>query len=359
MLAVEVAGARINSHQQPITTYRLQTRRGGRAGQGVAVEGATLEQNRNHILRTNRLNRTLDLVDVLTVISVEVAVVVAEVSPLQFSHSKLGSEAECSLSNVVLRDETLERIASDDEAHLVRSVDPSRVAALSKAVRDGSADDGVDKDQVAVDIEPSSAKGLLVDTEGEATITLELVPGDAVLTELEATSGEIEEVFLNVSIVADVFNGICTEHDLEELAILAGERLCKHLLAKEGSNAIEGLEVEGGIRENGCELRVDLLHVPGQVLREGTGRIDHILHTRLNKELVADVSVDDLEDRLLKGNLSLEVRSLEGCTSLLDADARASTTKGLKVELILRRSDLIRGGTNSAEGEVIHERGSG
>ena len=337
----------------------LQTRRGGRAGQRLTVKRATLEQHGNHILRTDRLDRALDLVDVLTEIPVEVAVVVAEVSPLQFTHRELRGKAEGSLTDIVFGDETLERLASDDEAHLVRSGHPSRIAALSKPVRDGGADDGVDKDEVAGAIEASSAEGLLVDTEGETTIALELITADALLAQLEAASGEIQEVFLDIGIVADVFDGIGSKKNLEELAILGGERLRKHLLAKEGSNAIEGLEVEGAVRKNLRELRVDLLHIAREVLGERTGGIDNILNARLDQELIANISVDDLEDGLLKRNLRLEIGTLEGGTSLLDADARASTTKGLKAELILGRANLVSRSTNTAEGEVGDEVRSG
>jgi len=142
---------------------------------------------------------------------------------------------------------------------------------------------------------------------------------------------------------------------LEELAILGGERLCKHLLAKEGSNAIEGLEVEGAVRKNLCELRVDLLHVTSQVLTKGAGAVDNILDARLDQELITDISVDKLEDGLLKGDLRLEVGTLEGRASLLYADARASTAQGLELELILGRSDEVRGGTDAAKGGVIDE----
>ena len=350
-----MAGASINLHQPPITTYWLQTSRGGRARQGLTIKRATLEQHGNHILRTDRLDRTLDLVDVLTEISVEIAIVVAEVSPLKLTHRELRGEAEGSLTDIVFGDETLERLASDDEAQLVRSGHPSRIAALSKPVRDGGADDGVDKDEVAGAIETSSAEGLLVDTEGKATIALELVTADALLTELEATCGEIEEVFLDIGIVTDVFDGIRAEHDLEELAILGGERLRKHLLAKEGSDAIEGLEVERAVRQNLRELGVDLLHIAREVLGERTGGVDNILHTRLDQELITDISVDDLEDGLLKGDLGLEVGTLEGGTSLLDADARASPTKGLQAELVFGRANLIGGSTNAAKRQVRDE----
>lgn len=55
----------------------------------------------------------------LTEVTIEVAIVVAEVSPLKFTHSELGSEAERTLTNIALRDQTLEGIASDDETNLV------------------------------------------------------------------------------------------------------------------------------------------------------------------------------------------------------------------------------------------------
>jgi len=173
----------------PITTYLLQTRRRGRARKRIAVKWATLEQHGNHILRADRLDRTLDLVDVLTEISVEIAVVVAEVSPLQLTHRELRGEAEGSLTDILLWHQTLEGLASDDEADLVRSVDPCRVAALGEAVGDCRAGDRIHQNEIAVAVETSSAEGLLVDTEGKTTITLELISSDAVLAELEATSG--------------------------------------------------------------------------------------------------------------------------------------------------------------------------
>jgi len=296
---------------------------------------------------------------VLTEVTIEVTIVVAEVSPLQFAHRKLRGKAESSLTDIVLGDETLERLTSDNEAHLVRSGNPSRIAALSKSVRDGGADDGVDKDEVARAIKASSAEGLLVDTEGETTIALELITADALLAQLEAASGEIQEVFLDIGIVTDVLDGICAQEDLEELAILGGERLRKHLLAKEGSNAIEGLEVQRAVRKNLRELGVDLLHIAREVLGERTGGIDNILNARLDQELITDISVDDLEDGLLKGDLRLKVGTLEGGTGLLNADARASTTEGLERELVLGRTNLISRSTNAAKRQVGDEVRSG
>jgi len=296
---------------------------------------------------------------VLSEVTIEVTIVVAEVSPLQFTHRELRGKAEGSLADIVLRNQTLEGITSDDEANLVRSGHPSRIAALSKPVRDGGADNGVDKDEVAGAIEASSTKGLLVDTEGKAAITLELITTDALLAELEAASGQIQEVFLNVSIITDVFDSVRSEQDLEELAILGGERLCKHLLAKEGSNAIEGLEVERAVRKNLRKLSVDLLHIASDVLSERTSSIDNILNARLDQELITDISVDDLEDGLLKGDLCLKVGTLEGGASLLDADARASTTKGLERELVLGRTNLVSRCTNAAKRKVGDEVRSG
>lgn len=227
---------------------------------------------------------------------------------------------------------------------------------MCKAVRDGRANDWVDKDQVAVGIETSSAEGLLVDTECKATIALELIAGDAVLAELEATSGEIQKILFNVRIVADVFDCVCTEHDLEEVAFLRSKRLCKHFFTEEGSDAVQGLEVQRAVRKNLSELGVDLLHITCEVLVERAGGVDNILNARLDQVLITNISVDDLEDGLLKRDLGLEIRTLECCTSLLDANARASTTKGLKCKLILSATDNVRGCANSAKGGVVNKR---
>lgn len=354
-----VAGQPIKANLPPVLSYLLQTSRASRAGERVAVERAALVQHGNHILRTDRLDRTLDLVDVLTEVAIQVAVVVAEVSPLQFTHRELRGEAECSFTDILLGNETLEALASDDEADLVGSLDPSRVAALGKPVRDSGADDGVDQNEIAILVEASSAEGLLVDTERKATIALELITSDAVLAQLEAASGEIEEILFHIGIVADVLDGIGSKHDLEELAVLGRERLGKHFLAEESTDTIQRLEVQRPVRKNLCELRVDLLHVASQVLTEALGAVHDILNARLDQELITDISVDDLEDGLLKGDLRLQIRTLEGGTSLLDADARASPTEGLQLELILGRADLIGSSTNTAEGGVIHEGRSG
>jgi len=351
-----VADASFILHQPPITSYLLQASRTGRARKRRTIKWATLVKHRDYVLRTQRLDSALDLVDVLTEISVEIAIVVAEVSPLQFAHSKLWSEAERTLTDVLLWNETLESLASDHETNLVVSSNPCWVTALSKAVRDGGANDRVDQDKVAVAVKTRGAQRLLVDTKSETAIPLELVATDAVLTQLERTSGQIEEILFDICVVADVFDGVSTEHDLEELTLFGGKRLRKHLFTKEGSDAIERLEVQSRVRKNLGELGVDLLHITSEVGGEGLGRVDHILHTRLNEILIADVSVDDLKDALLKADLSLKIAALESSASLLDADTRASTAKGLQAELVFGRTHLIRSSTDAAKRSVIHER---
>lgn len=346
-------------HPSPIPTYLLQTRSRGRAGERIAVKRATLVDDGAHILRANRLNRTADLINMLAVVTIEVAIVVAEVSPLKFTHGELRSELEGSLTNILLRNETLEGFTSDDEHNFVWSRYPSWVAALSEAIRNSGADDRIDENEVARTIEASRTKRLLVDAEGETTITHELITTDALITELEATSGEIQEVFFDISIVTEVFDLISRSENLEELTIFAGERLRKHLFAEEGSEAIEGLEVHRRIGKDGGELGVDLLHITSEVSRERLGAVHHILDARLDQVLIADVSIDELKDRLFERNLSLEVRTLEGRASLLDANARTSTTEGLELELILSRSNLVGSSTNTAESGVIHEGRSG
>lgn len=295
----------------------------------------------------------------LTEVAIQVAIVVAEVGPLKLTHSELGGELEGSLANILLGDEALESLASDDECHFIRGRHPSRVAALGESVRDGSRNDGVNKDQVAGTIEPGRTERLLVDAEGKPAIAHELITADGLLTKFEAASGQVEQVFLDISIVAQVLNLVGGSEDLEELAIFRRERLCKHLFAEEGSNAIEGLEVERSVGEDGRKLRVDLLHVASQILRERLGAVDHILDSGLDQILVADVSVDKLEDRLFERNLRLKVGTLEGGAGLLDANTGTGATEGLELELILRGTNLVGSGTNAAKGGVIDEGRSG
>ena len=83
--------------------------------------------------------------------------------------------------------------------------------------------------------------------------------------------------------------------------------------------------------------------------------VAHILDTGLDQILIADVSIDKLKDRLFERNLSLEIAAFESSASLLNANARASTTKSLKLELIFSRADLIWSSTNAAKRSVIHE----
>jgi len=111
-------------HRSPITNYLLQTCRRGRARKRRTIKWATLEQDRNHILWADRLDRTLNLVDMLTEVTIQVAIVITEVCPLKFAHSELGSETERTLANVGFRHKTLEGVSGDHETDLVRSGNP-------------------------------------------------------------------------------------------------------------------------------------------------------------------------------------------------------------------------------------------
>ena len=336
-------------------TLRLETSRAGRAGQRQTVKRATLVDDGADVLRTDRLNRTLNLVDVLTKVTVQVAVVVAEVGPLQFAHRKLRSELEGSLTSVRLGDEALERFASDDEHDLVRSTNPSRVTALSEAVVHRLADDRVDQNEVSASVEASSPERLLVDAEGESTVAHELVASDALLAEAEGASGQTDQVLFDISVIAEVFDLICARQDLEEFSVTGREGFSQHLFAQEAADLVERLEVHRGVREDGRELRVERLHVAREVLCERTGAVGDKLDARLDQVLVPDVSVDDLQDGLLKRDLSLQIASLECRASLLDADTGTSTAKGLELEAVLGAADEIRVGANATECGVIDE----
>ncbi len=292
----------------------------------------------------------------LTKVSVEVAVVVAEVGPLQFAHSKLRSEFEGTLASVRLGDEALERIASNDEHHFVRSGDPSRVAALSETVRHGSADNRVDQDEIAVAIEASRTKRLLIDAEGESTVAHELIARDALFAEAEGASRETNQVLFDIGVIAEVLDLIRARHDLEEFPVTGCERLSEHLFTQERADLVEGLEVHRSVRKDGGELRSDLLHVTSEVRGERLSAVGNKLDARLDQVLIADVGVDDLKNGLLQRHLSLKVATFERSASLLDADTGSSATQGLKLELVLGASDLVRGRANATQGGVVHER---
>lgn len=328
-----------------MSNYLLQTGRAGGAGKRLTVKAATLVENRAHVLRADRLERTGDLVDVLPVVTELVLVVVAVVGPLQLTHRELRGETEGAFAHVGLGNQTLEALAGDHEENFVRSRgggDPSRVAALAVAVGHSGLDDRLDRGDRSVLVDGRGADGLLVDTEGEATVTHELVTADAVLTELERTGGQIEEVFLDIGVVAEDFDLVGGSENLEELAVLAGERLGKHLLAEEGADLVQRLEVHRRVRIDQRERGVDLLHVAGQIAREGLGAVADVLDAGLDQKLEPDVGVDDLEDRLLQRNLGLQVAALEGGASSLDVDAGTSTAEGLELIEVLGRADGIR-----------------
>ena len=291
----------------------------------------------------------------LTKVAVQVAVVVAEVGPLQFAHRKLRSELEGSLTSVRLGDEALERIASDDEHDLVRSTHPSRVTALSEAVLNGLADDRVDQNEVIIAVEASSPERLLVDAEGEATVAHELVASDALLAEAEGASGQTNQVLFDIGVIAEVLDLICARHDLEEFPVTGSERLSEHLFAQEGADFVERLEVHRGIREDSRELGVERLHVTREVLCERLSAVGDELNARLDQVLVPDVSVDDLKNGLLQRHLSLQIAALECRASLLDADTGTSTAKGLELEAVLGAADEVRVGANATECGVIDE----
>lgn len=339
------------------TTSLLETSRAGRAGERQTVKRAPLVDDSADVLRTDRLNRTLDLVDVLTKVTVQVAVVIPEVGPLQFAHRKLRSEPEGSLTSVRLGDEALERFASDDEHDLVRSTHPSRVTALSEAVVHGLADDRVDQNEVAASVEASRPERLLVNAEGEAPVAHELVASNALFAEAERTSGQTDQVFLDIGVIAEVLDLIRARHDLEELPVTGSERFSEHLFAQEAADLVERLEVHRGIGKNCRELRTERLHVTREVLCERLSAVGDKLDARQNQVLVPNVSVDDLKDGLLQRDLSLQITALECRASLLDADTGTSTAKGLELEAVLGAANEVRVSANATQGGVIDENG--
>ena len=143
---------------------------------------------------------------------------------------------------------------------------------------------------------------------------------------------------------------------MEELSILRGEGLGKHLLAEERTDAVEGFEVHRAVGDDRREGSVDLLHVAGQVGGECLRRGADILHARLDEELIADVSVDELEDGLLKRNLSLQVGALEGSPGSLHVNAGTRATEGLELVHILGRSNDVAVASDAAG--KITERGA-
>jgi len=325
------------------------------------IKWAAFVEHRDHILRTDWLDSPLNLVDVLTVIPVEVTIVVAEVSPLQLSHGELRGKLEGSFANIALRGEALEGVTGDHKTNLVRRIHPSRVAALSEAVGNDTGDDWGYQDRqggvvvVWVTEETSCTQRLLIDSEREAAIALEGVATDCLFAQLEGAGRETNQVFLDISIVAQILDLVVAEEAFEELAIGSLKWFGKHLLAEERADLVERLEVQGAVREDRSKAGVDLLHVTGEVRVEALSRVHDIFDAGLDKVLIPNVSVDDLHDGLLKRDLSLKVRALESRASLLDADARACTTKGLKLEGVLSGADLIRIRSNTAEGSVIDE----
>ena len=295
----------------------------------------------------------------LTEVTVQVAIVITEVGPLKLAHRKLRSEPERAFSDVLLWNEPLERLASNDEADFVRRGHPSRVATLCEAVGHRSGDDWVDEDEVAIFVEPGCTQWLLVDAKREATISLKLIAADAGFTQLEAASREVQQVFLDVSVVADRLNRVSRKHDLKELSVLGSKRFGQHLLAEEGSDPIQRAEVERGIRFNLGKLRVDCLHIASEVVSERLGAIADVLDAGLNQELIANVGVDDLENGFLQRHLRLKVATPECSPSLLDADPRASTAQGLKLKAVLGAANLIGAGTSAAQTSVVLEQRSG
>ncbi len=338
-------------------TSRLEASGAGRAGKRQTVKRAALVHDSTDVLRTNGLNRTADLVDVLTKIAIQVTVVVAEVGPLQFAHRKLRGKLEGSFASVALRHQTLERLTSDDEHDLIRGADPCRVTALGKAVGHSRADDRVYKHQIARTIESSGAERLLVDTKSEPTVAHELIARDALLTQAEGTRGQADQVLFDISVIAEVFDLVSGRHHLEELAIAGSKRLSKHLLAEERADLVQRLEVHGAIRKSRRKQGINLLHVASQVLREGSGAINGELDTTLKQILVADVGIDQLQDGLLKGDLGLQITAFKRRASLLHADAGASASESLKLELVFRAANLVRGCANAAKRGVVHEHG--
>ena len=87
------------------------------------------------------------------------------------------------------------------------------------------------------------------------------------------------------------------------LQILLAEALF-HLFPQERAESVEGLEVHGSVRNLVSEQGIDLLHITSQVSREGGSGIHNIFNARLKEILIADISVDQLKNRLFERNLS-------------------------------------------------------
>lgn len=172
-----------------MSNYLLQTGRAGGASKRLTVKRATLVDHRTYVLRTNWLERTRDLVDVLTIISELVVEVVAVVRPFQFTHRELRSETEGAFTDIRLRNQTLEAFAGHDEENFIGSGNPAWVAALTKTVSNGSGNDRLNHRNSSVVVNAGATKWLLVDTESKATVAHELVTSDAVLTKLEGSRG--------------------------------------------------------------------------------------------------------------------------------------------------------------------------
>lgn len=304
---------------------------------------------------TDRLISTADLVDVLTEVKEQVAIVITLSNPLEFTHRELRSELESSFARVTLRSQTREAVTSNHKSNLIVSVNPSWIATSSTAIGNSNTNLRLDKDRTSLAIKGIKAQWLRVNAESKTAITLELIASQSIVSELERTSSNIVEVFFDIGIIAESLNLVNRSDHHKEVTSRGAKWLSKQIFAKERSELVESFEIHLRIRERIVEFRVNGLRLASDKSVKGKTLFGQELYTRAIQKSRTDIRVHDLEDAFFQSHLGLEICTFERSARSFYADTRTTTTQRLQLVGILGRANFVSISTSSTKRDIIAE----
>lgn len=245
-------------------------------------------------MRANRLISALDLIQVVTKVTILVLAVVAEVSPFKLTHVQLRGIPHRSFSGVLLRHEALEAVTGKDESDFVGGREPSWITASRESIGYCDCDFRLDQDQISRSVETVGAKRLLINTKSQTTIRPhELVRVQVIGAPLVFALNIGSQIFLDIKFVAKHFDRVDRTDPFEVSTAFALKGFGEQFLAQGGHEPPQHFKADGGVRVVLCELYVDVLRVTRDVLIERMGVANHEFHAGAGKKGVANVGVDD------------------------------------------------------------------
>lgn len=333
----------------------LQTRACAEALAQSGVKLAPLVGEWDHSVRPDWAHGAADLVDVPAKVQVHVAVVVPLSDELQFTHEQLRRELERSLASVLLWRLALERVGTEHVADFVLGLNPGLSATTCLALGHGGLDFRLDVLGLTVLIQDVEAERLRIDAESQTTVAFKAIASNGLLTQLEGASGQSDEVFLDVSVIAEDFQLIDADEHSEVIAFSRAEWLNQKLFTSHRGQLVKAAEVHLRVWQLGVERRVDLLHVAGDERVKALALLRDELDAGATIQNSANIRVDDLKDALFQRLLRVEVGILERGAGGLDADLWPTTALGLERILVFRGARFILIGASAAEFHVVCE----